>query len=207
MRGILAATVASVLTTAALAAASPETALEALQERQTAIERAQENLDRDPDNPEYNEALNRSIRDAFDFEVLARKSIDRHIESMTPEQLDEYLRLFEQLVEASTVKKLKSYRAAGTEYFVEEDDSTSALITTVVTSSDGDAVAIQYHLNRRNGIWRVCDTTIGLDTEITEFDVSTSQNYRSAFNKIIRDEGIDGLLQKLRDKAGNGADL
>ena len=68
-------------------------------------------------------------------------------------------------------------------------------------------MAIQYKMHKVNGRWWVWDTTIGLDTEISDYDVSTAENYRSAFNRIIRDEGIPGLIAKLREKERKGSDL
>lgn len=182
-------------------------ALETLKEKQAAIERAQEAYDTAPADGPKKQALDRAVRDAFDFEKLARESIAGHWNAMTAEQREQYIRLFRSLVLRSTIRKLEEYRAAETHYTDVVADSTHAVITTVVTSTSGEQVAIQYKLHRNNGRWWVWDTTIGLDTEITEYDVSTAENYRSAFNKLVGDEGIEGLLNKLREKNRGGSDL
>jgi len=191
----------------AIACASPETALQALKDRQRVIERAQAALDRSPDDSTKEAALDRAVAETFDFDRLAHESIGRHWAAMTPAQQSEYMRLFRSLVHRSTVRKLENYRAAGTEYTDVQGDSTEAVITTIVTSTKGEQVAIQYKLHRVNGRWWIWDTTIGLDTEITEYDVSTAENYRSAFNKLVSDEGINGLLSKLREKERGGTEL
>ena len=176
-------------------------AVDALDARQQIIADAQEALKAAPTNRERSEALNRAIRETFDFERLARESIGDNWNVMTEAQQTEYMRLFIELVESSTVSKLKNYRAADTEYVEVVDDGSEAVITTVVTSTEGDEVAIQYKLHKRDSRWWIWDTTVGLDTEITEYDISTAQNYRSAFNRIVGNDGVEELLNRLRTKA------
>lgn len=207
MQRILAMAMACFLGAAAVGHARDETAIETLKERHRAIERAQAALDSTSDDGTKEEALDRAVRDAFDFGKLARESIGEHWNRMSQQQRDEYLRLFRSLVLRSTVRKLEEYRAARTEYPEVQTDSNRAVITTIVTSRSEEQIAIQYKLHRVSGRWWVWDTTIGLDTEITEYDVSTAENYRSAFNKLVSEEGIGGLLAKLREKEGGGGEL
>ena len=184
-----------------------ESALETLKARQGIVEEAQEALAATPNDTARKSALNRAIRETFDFEKLAREAVVDHWDDMSEAQQAEYVRLFKDLVEKSTVRKLKAYRAAGTEYSEVTEEDGNAVITTIVTSTDGDEVAIQYKLHRVDGRWWIWDTTIGLDIEITEYDVSSRDNYRSAFNRIISNDGIEGLLGKLREKHEGGSEL
>ncbi len=189
------------------AQATEQTALQALKQRQRVIEQAQAALARAPRDTARQAALRDAITEAFDFDRLARESVGRHWNAMTPEQQREYLMVFRSLVQRSTVRKLQRYRAAGTTYSAPTGNAQNTVITTIVTSTSGEKVAIQYKMHRVNGRWWVWDTTIGLDTEISDYDVSTAENYRSAFNRIIRDEGIPGLIAKLREKERKGSDL
>jgi ABC-type transporter MlaC component len=189
------------------AQASAQTALQALKQRQRVIEQAQAALARSPRDSTREAALRNAITEAYDFDRLARESIGRHWATMSPAQRDDYLQVFRALVQRSTVRKLQRYRAAGTQYGATSGSQQKTIITTVVTSTSGDRVAIQYKLHRINNRWWVWDTTIGLDTEISEYDVSTADNYRSAFNRIVRDKGIAGLITQLREKEQRGSDL
>ncbi len=188
-------------------AVAGETALEALQARQEVIAQAQSALDSAPDDLAKQEVLDRAIRETFDFKRLATESLARHWDSITEAQQSEYVRLFVELVQKSTVRTLRNYRAAGTEYVEVLEDSVQVVITTVVTSTSGEEAAIQYKLHRVDGRWWIWDRTIGLDTEITEYDVSSAENYTSAFNRMMREDGIESLLGRLRSKLAGDDDL
>jgi phospholipid transport system substrate-binding protein len=180
-------------------------ALDALRARQGVIADAQIQLDAAPNNQERQDALSTAVRETFDFDRLARESIDENWDAMTEAQKVEYMRLFKKLVEKSTLSVLKTYRAAQTEYIDVQEDGSEAVLTTVVISTDDDELAIQYKMHNVDGRWWIWDRTIGLDTEITEYDVSTAENYYSAFNKIISENGVEELLKRLRSKAdGDG---
>lgn len=203
----LAFLIVSILGFTLVAEAAAQTALQALKQRQRVIERAQASLARAPRDTARQAALQNAITQAFDFDKLGRESVSRHWSSMTPQQQRDYLTVFRSLVQRSTVRKLQRYRAAGTTYGPPSGDDNNTVITTVVTATSGEKVAIQYKMHKVNGRWWAWDTTIGLDTEISEYDVSTAENYRSAFNRIVREDGIPGLIAKLREKESKGSDF
>ena len=207
MRAYLTA-ISAVAISAGLVGANPDTtATDALRARQDVIAAAQERLDAAPNSQARKDALAEAVRATFDFERLAHESIATHWEAMTPAQRDDYTDLFVNLVEKSTINMIETYRAAGTEYVDERQDVDNAVVTTIVTSTGGDEVAIQYKMYETDGRWWIWDRTIGLDTEITEYDVSSAENYRSSFNRIIRDDGVDELLRRLRTKSSGESDM
>jgi phospholipid transport system substrate-binding protein len=187
-----------------------ESALKSLKQRQRQIEMAQVALDENPHSRKHKAALNDAIRETFDFGRLGREAIDHTWDIMTPAQRKEYLFLFRELVQKSTVRKLKAYKAAGTKYSepaTMPTDSMTVTITTVVTSTEGDEVAILYKLHEVDGRWWIWDNTVGLDVQISEYDTSSCDNYRSIFNKIVKENGVEALLKKLRNKHKGGSEL
>jgi len=207
MRAIPIAIMALAISTGFAGADPDSTAIDVLRARQDLIADAQERLDAAPNSQARKDALAEAVRATFDFERLAHESIARHWEAMTPAQQEDYLRLFVDLVEKSTINMLETYRAAGTEYVEEQQDGDEAVVTTIVISTGGDEVAIQYNVYLSEGRWWIWDRTIGLDTDITEYDVSSAENYRSSFNRIIRDDGVDELLRRLRAKSSGDDDI
>jgi phospholipid transport system substrate-binding protein len=199
-----------VFSTSHAAGTRTDNALKSLKQRQGQIEKAQVALDAMPKSKKRKAALSRAIRETFDFVRLGREAIDLSWKIMTPAQQKEYLFLFRELVQKSTVRKLKAYKAAGTKYSeatIMPTDSTSVMITTVVTSTEGDEVAILYKLHEVDGRWWIWDNTVGLDVEISEYDTSSCDNYRSIFNKIVKENGVESLLKKLRNKHRGGSEL
>jgi len=62
----------------------------------------------------------------------------------------------------------------------------------------GEPTRIDYRMRQENGNWRIVDIIVD--------DVSTVDNYRASFNRIIKKEGMDGLIARLNG-AGKKADL
>ena len=53
----------------------------------------------------------------------------------------------------------------------------------------GEPTHIDYVMRRSGGDWRIVDIIVD--------DVSTVDNYRSSFGRIIKKEGMDGLIARL----------
>ena len=53
----------------------------------------------------------------------------------------------------------------------------------------GEATHIDYVMRKEAGEWRIVDIVVD--------DVSTVDNYRSSFGRIIKKEGMDGLINRL----------
>ena len=52
-----------------------------------------------------------------------------------------------------------------------------------------DLLALYARMREQKGAWRIVDIVVD--------DVSTVENYRSSFNRIIKKEGMDGLIARL----------
>ena len=53
----------------------------------------------------------------------------------------------------------------------------------------GEPTHIDYRMHEEKGAWRIIDIVVD--------DVSTVENYRSSFNRIVKKEGMDGLISRL----------
>jgi phospholipid transport system substrate-binding protein len=52
---------------------------------------------------------------------------------------------------------------------------------------------VLYRLAERDGGWRIYDVVIG--------GVSMASTFRASFRQQLRDGGVDGLIQSLRDRS------
>jgi phospholipid transport system substrate-binding protein len=140
----------------------------------------------------------RKLVGAFlDYNELARRSLSRHWDSITPKQRTEFTETLRQLVERSYLKQV--HGGGGPNYNIkyekEEKPGSEALVdATLHTTSRGKKVeiALQYKMICKDGKWVVYDV-------VTD-EQSMLENYRAEFNKIISKDGFDALLKRMRKK-------
>ena len=131
----------------------------------------------------------------LDYGELARRSLARHWDTITPKQRTEFVDTLRQLVERSYLRQVHSSPNYNIKYEKEAKDGEEATVNaTLNTVSRGKkvAVALEYHMLWKGGHWVVYDV-------LTD-DQSMLENYRAEFNKIITKESFDALLNKMRKK-------
>ncbi len=135
----------------------------------------------------------------LDVDELGRRAMKDHWESLTPEQKKEFSTLLRDLVEANYVKALRSQLEYEVAYVGESPkDSAVSVATEVRSTKNGRSrtMSIDYVLHQDANAWRVFDL-------VTD-GVGLVQNYRSQFNKVIKKEGVAGLLERMRKKSLEG---
>jgi phospholipid transport system substrate-binding protein len=76
----------------------------------------------------------------------------------------------------------------------EEPNGAGVLVRSKIIKSNGEPVQVDYAMHQSGGTWLISD--IYLDGTISELATR-----RSEFSAIIRNQGIDGLIQSLNRKA------
>jgi phospholipid transport system substrate-binding protein len=135
------------------------------------------------------------VGEFLDYNELARRSLARHWDTLTPKQRTEFSETLRQLVERSYLKQVHGSPNYNIKYEKEEKVGNEATVdATLHTTSRGKKVeiALQYKMIGRDGHWVVYDV-------LTD-EQSMLENYRAEFNKIIAKDGFDGLMTKMRDK-------
>ncbi|HEY2900634.1 MAG TPA: ABC transporter substrate-binding protein [Polyangia bacterium] len=131
----------------------------------------------------------------LDYGELARRSLARHWDTLTPKQRQDFVNTLRQLVERSYLRQMHSSPNYNIKYEKEEKTGGEADVTaTLNTVSRGKkvAVALEYKMLWKEGHWVVYDV-------LTD-DQSMLENYRAEFNKIITKESFDALLNKMKKK-------
>jgi len=139
--------------------------------------------------------IKKAINRFLDFHELARLALAKHWEGRTPAEQREFVEILRQLIERNYIKQLKSHLDYKVEYGEEKvDGQTARVSTTVSVNNDGreEAVAIEYRMKKTPAGWRVYDV-------ITD-EVSILRNYRSQFNRIIRRQSYQALVNKMKSK-------
>ncbi len=162
----------------------------------SALESHRAEIDRNPER--IYGLVDRIVVPHFDFERITQSAVGRYWRRATPRQRTELTRQFQQLLVRTYAKALLSYSGQQIRYLPVRPggEPNSVTVATQVRESGGPPVPIDYRLYLKDGAWKVYDIAID--------HVSLVSNYRSSFAAQIRDNGIDGLIQRLRDMNEKG---
>jgi phospholipid transport system substrate-binding protein len=142
--------------------------------------------------------VKRLVTEIADVRGAAAETLEHVWEARTLAERDEFTRLFAELLERGLVARLAgtvspvngmvmSWR--GETHVVDE-----ARVLTVVESRDGRKINVEYRMIERRGRWLVRDVVVD--------GVSTIENYRSQFKRVLRQGDYAGLVAQLRAKLG-----
>jgi phospholipid transport system substrate-binding protein len=124
-----------------------------------------------------------------DLDGVARSALGKNWDEATPAQRKKFLDAFKQRFRKATADQFsEDYRGTQVKYFPEVPDEAGVKVPTEVTIK-GEPTHIDYVMRRSGSEWRIVDIVID--------DVSTVDNYRSSFGRIIKKEGMDGLILRL----------
>ena len=173
--------------------APPSAAQRALEQNQTRFERVL----RRPAGPAREREISTLIEGLLDYQELSRRALEAHWAGLTEAQRTEFVDLLKQLVARSYRSNLDRTLQYAVNYeSAEAQTGGSVLVRTEARDTNNrraPAVSIDYTMHQVGGAWRVFDLTI-------DDGLSMVQNYRRQFDRIVRRDGFDGLLGKMRER-------
>lgn len=128
----------------------------------------------------------------FDEVELSRRSLGMNWNKLNDAQRQEFVKLFEQVLEKAYADKILAYTNEKIEFTKESmiSGNLAEVRTKVITASK--EIPITYRVIMKDGVWRVYDVVIE--------NVSLVQNYRTQFNDILARNTPEQLLEILRKK-------
>jgi phospholipid transport system substrate-binding protein len=128
----------------------------------------------------------------FDQVELSRRALARNWSRLDPDQRQEFIRLFEQVLEKAYMDKILSYTNEKIVFYKETrlSENQVEVQTKIVTSTK--EIPITYRVIMSSGSWRVYDVVVE--------NVSLVLNYRTQFNEILAKNTPEQLLEILRKK-------
>jgi phospholipid transport system substrate-binding protein len=138
--------------------------------------------------------IRQAVLQRFGFEEMAQRSMGPHWRTLTPQQRQEFVELFTDLLERSYINRIANYKAGpqGVRYPKEDITGDQATVHTEITTEHGEPVNVDYRLLHKDGDWKVYDIIIE--------GVSLVNNYRTQFNTIILKDSYAGLVKQMRTK-------
>lgn len=138
--------------------------------------------------------MRQTVLQRFSFEEMARRSLGQHWRDRKPEEKQEFVQLFTDLLLDSYIDKIE--RSEGKEdvrYTKESIEDGYATVHTEIVQKRDQNIAVEYRLLQRDGNWQVFDVIIE--------GISLVNNYRTQFNKIILGESYEALVKKMQQKS------
>ncbi len=139
---------------------------------------------------ERHAAVRKIAEQIFDTQDTARRALGPHWAARTPEEKQEFVHLFADVLDRAYVSKIDRYQGEKVRYTGESIDGDEAVVKTTILTKNGSEVPVDYRMHRKDGRWLVYDVIIE--------GVSLVSNYRTQFNKIVQTESYPALVKKLR---------
>ena len=128
-----------------------------------------------------------------DFDTLSRLVLARSWNRLNEEQRAEFQRAFKQTLSATYGRSVEAYRNERITIIADrqEADADWTVRTKIVRGGPND-ISVDYRLRQSTGSWKIIDVIIE--------GVSLVSSYRSQFQEVMANGGIDRLLKLMQEK-------
>ena len=141
------------------------------------------------DSPQRRAEIRQVGEALFDVNEMSRRTLAQHWSGRSPQEQEEFVRRFADLLERSYLTAIGSYSLASVTFQGESIDGASARVRSRVVTDKRLEIPIDYRLLETAGRWAVYDVVVD--------GVSLISSYRSQFNSIIRTSSFTRLLEAL----------
>ena len=130
----------------------------------------------------------------FDFAAMTDLALGRHKDKVSAEQKPAIVNEFRALLVRTYSSALLEYTDQELVYLPMEGSEADGKVTvrTEIEQAGGFPIPIHYSLRLGDDGWKVFDISVD--------EVSLVTNYRSSFARAIKKNGVDGLIQTLKDR-------
>ncbi len=135
------------------------------------------------------------LQSFLDVDELGRCALADHWNDLDAGQRGEFTKLLREIVQKSYLRALRARIEYGVLYDGEKTEGDHLLVRTRVRidrQGTRQEIGVDYLLRRDGGHLRVFDL-------VTD-GVGLVENYRAEFNKVIKREGFEGLLARMKKK-------
>jgi phospholipid transport system substrate-binding protein len=130
--------------------------------------------------------------EAFDVNESARRALGLHWQQRTQAEREEFVQLFGDLLERTYIAQIDLYSGERLRFTEEKLDGNLAIVRAKLVTKQGTEVPVEARMNRKNERWLIYDVAIE--------NVSLISNYRSQFDRIIRQNSFPELIKRLRSR-------
>jgi phospholipid transport system substrate-binding protein len=163
-------------------------------ELRTKIDQNREKYENDPES--LYDLAQKVVLPHFDFRAMARLALGRYWRQATSEQRTQFTEAFKKLLVHTYADSVLEYSKNKIHWkpVHAEKDAKQVTVRSEVEMRSGPPVPIDYSLYLHDGKWMVYNVTVD--------GISLITNYRSSFASQIHNNGMDALIQRVKEKAG-----
>ena len=129
-----------------------------------------------------------------DFEQATRLAVGRAWREATPEQRERLVTEFRNMLVRTYSNAISAYQGQTLKVLPArgKQDPEETLVRTQFVRAGGQPLPIDFTMHKTGDTWKVYDITVE--------GISLVMTYRSEFDAIVKQEGIDGLIKRLASK-------
>jgi uncharacterized protein YlzI (FlbEa/FlbD family) len=147
-------------------------------------------LEYDPLTPEGEAKVYAIMDEVTDFRRMSDAAID-DVCAVEAGLCDEWKSVFSDLLRIRSIKGLGRYRADRFDYLGEEINGQQAVVNTLAYFED-EEYTLDYELELIDGRWFIVNYIVD--------DVDTVRSYRRRFERLLQEESVADVIQRLRDR-------
>ena len=127
----------------------------------------------------------------FNFQAMTSSAVGRNWDKATAEQKTRLMDEFRTLLVRTYSSALAAYSSQKFDFrpLRAKPTDTDVTVNVRILQSGSQPVTIDYDMEKRPGGWKVWDVRVG--------GISLVANYRTEFDNLIRESGVEGLIKAL----------
>ena len=141
---------------------------------------------------ERREQIKQVLFSRFNFAEMAKRSLGPNWTRRTPQEQEEFVRLFTELLERAYADIIETYLDEKIVYLAEKVDAGYADVNSKVVTTRGEEYSINYRAQLVGAEWKVYD--------VVAENISLVNNYRSQFSRVIAKSSYEELVRRMKDK-------
>ena len=128
----------------------------------------------------------------FDINDMSQRILAVNWRDISDHQKSEFIRLFKDILELTYLTAIEAYSSERVNVGGERIKEDKATIIITITQVDGTEIPLLFKLKWQNNKWLAYDANINY--------LSMVNNYRKQYSEIIKNKGMDGLLQHIQSE-------
>ncbi len=177
----------------ALLLSSDVSATEALKAREAEVRKLMPAAGQ-PIGPHQRRELEQALTQIVDLDQMAQRTLGDEAAKLSGRKKKEFLDAFVTRFARASGEQLDAFRSHAIRYLAEEPgDEGTVKVPTEATVND-EPTDVVYLMREDKRGWKIEDVVID--------GVSTVDNFRRSFSRVIAKEGIDGLIARLKKDPG-----